>query len=70
MALSKSSLKSKIENELIAGGIVISGEFAQASVLAQAIANAVVDEINQNAQCAMSGANLHVIKIQRNQIVA
>lgn len=48
MALSKSALKSKIEAEMVKGGIVISGEFAQASVLAGAIANAVIDEITAN----------------------
>jgi len=57
MALSKSSLKTKIENELIAGGIVISGEFAQASVLAEAIANAVVDEVNQNAKANITSGS-------------
>lgn len=49
MPLSKSALKSKIEKEMVKGGIVISGEFAQASILAEAIANAVVDEIKANA---------------------
>lgn len=57
MALSKSSLKSKIEAELVSGGIVISGEFAQASVLAQAIANAVIDEINQNAKANITSGS-------------
>ncbi len=57
MALSKASLKSKIEAELISGGIVISGEFAQASVLAQAIANAVIDEINENAQADITSGS-------------
>ena len=50
MALSQASLKSKIETELTAQGLVLSGEFAMASKLATAIANAVVDEIKQNAQ--------------------
>ncbi len=49
MALSKASLKSKIETELTAQGFTLGGEFAMASKLAQAIANAVVDEITQNA---------------------
>ena len=57
MALSKSSLKSKIEAELVKGGIVITGEHAQASVLAQAIANAVVDEITQNAEANVTGGS-------------
>ena len=50
MALSKTSLKSKIETELTDQGFELSGEFAMASKLATAIANAVVDEIKQNAQ--------------------
>ena len=57
MALSKSALKSKIEAEMVKGGIVISGEFAQASVLAQAIANAVVDEIQANAEANVIGGS-------------
>ena len=57
MALSKKSLKTKIETELKAQGIVISGEHAQASKFAIAIANAVVDEITQNAQVQVTGGS-------------
>ena len=57
MALSKSGLKSKIEAEMVKGGIVIAGEHAQASVLAQAIANAVVDEITANALVDVQGGS-------------
>ncbi len=57
MALSKSALKSKIEAEMIKGGIVIAGEHAQASVLAEAIANAVVDEITENAEANVMGGS-------------
>lgn len=57
MALSKKSLKTKIETELQAQGIVIAGEHAQASKFAIAIANAVVDEITQNAQVAVTGGS-------------
>ncbi|EDM67290.1 hypothetical protein PE36_12627 [Moritella sp. PE36] len=57
MALSKSGLKSKIEAEMVKGGIVIDGEHAQASVLAQAIANAVVDEITANALVVVPGGS-------------
>ena len=57
MALSKSGLKSKIEAEMVKGGIVIAGEHAQASVLAQAIANAVVDEISVNALVVVPGGS-------------
>lgn len=57
MALSKTSLKTKIETELKAQGIVIDGEHAQASKFAIAIANAVVDEINQNAQVVVTSGS-------------
>ena len=57
MAINKSRLKSKIEAEMVKGGIVIAGEHAQASVLAQAIANAVADEITANAEVAVTGGS-------------
>ena len=64
MALSKSGLKSKIEAEMVKGGIVIDGEHAQASVLAQAIANAVVDEITANALVVVpSGSSAGQFKV-------
>ncbi len=50
MALSKVSLKEKLESELKAQGFVLEGEFAMAGKMAEAIANAVVDEITQNAK--------------------
>lgn len=49
MALSKSSLKAKIITEMNAQGMVTDGPFAKAGNLAEAIANAVVDEITANA---------------------
>lgn len=49
MAIDKDSLKQKIVTELNAKGFVTEGEFAMASQMAEAIANAVVDEITQNA---------------------
>lgn len=49
MALSKSALKSKIVKEMNARGFVTDGEFAKGADLAEAIANAVVDEITTNA---------------------
>ncbi|HHB1596100.1 TPA: hypothetical protein ACN976_004287 [Vibrio campbellii] len=49
MAISKASLKQKLETELKAQGFVLDGEFAMAGKMAEAIANAVVDEITQNA---------------------
>lgn len=55
MALDKTSLKTKIETELKAQGIVIDDEHAQASKFA--IANAVVDEITQNAEVPVTGGS-------------
>jgi hypothetical protein len=49
MALSKASLKERLITELQAQGFVTEGEHAMAQKLAEAIANAVVDEILQNA---------------------
>ncbi|MFQ5647485.1 MAG: hypothetical protein ACE5GM_11195 [bacterium] len=54
MALSKSSLKSRIITELAAQGFVTSGEHAWTEKFATAIANAIVDEIQQNAEVATS----------------
>ena len=49
MAISKVSLKQKIETELKAQGFMLDGQFAMAGMMAEAIANAVVDEITANA---------------------
>ena len=57
MALSSASLKSKIDQELVNAGFVIEGEHAQASAMAQAIANAIVDEITSNAVVVVSGGS-------------
>lgn len=57
MALSKASLKQKLETELKAKGFVLDGEFAMAGMMAEAIANAVVDEINQNAKANVKGGS-------------
>ena len=57
MAISKSSLKKKIETELKAKGFVLDGEFAMAGMMAEAIANAVVDEITQNAEVKVTGGS-------------
>jgi hypothetical protein len=54
MALTKSSLKQKLETELKAQGFELDGEFAMAGKFAEAIANAVVDEITQNAVANLS----------------
>ncbi|MCG7499386.1 hypothetical protein MHO82_21195 [Vibrio sp. Of7-15] len=57
MALSKESLKNRIEDELKAQGIVLDGEHARANIIAIAVANAVVDEINQNAEVAVNSGS-------------
>ncbi|MGR6834744.1 hypothetical protein [Aliivibrio wodanis] len=49
MPLDKGSLKAKIIKEMKGKGMVTEGEFAMAASLAEAIANAVVDEIMMNA---------------------
>lgn len=49
MALSKASLKERLITELQAQGFVTEGEHAMVQKMAEAIANAVVDEILQNA---------------------
>lgn len=57
MAITSASLKGKIESELENAGFVITGEHAQASAMAQAIANAIVDEITSNAQVVVAGGS-------------
>lgn len=57
MALSKTSLKQKLETELKAQGFVLEGEFAMAGMMAEAIANAVVDEITQNGKANVQGGS-------------
>ncbi|MEZ8693280.1 hypothetical protein AB4116_09450 [Vibrio splendidus] len=57
MALTKTSLKQKLETELKAQGFVLDGEFAMAGMMAEAIANAVVDEITQNAQVEVTAGS-------------
>lgn len=54
MAMSKASLKEKLENELQSQGFILTGEFAMAGKMAEAIANAVYDEITQNAKASIS----------------
>ncbi|WP_153446927.1 hypothetical protein [Vibrio algicola] len=57
MALSKSSLKDRILSELTAQGFVTTGNHAKSDEMAQAIANAVVDEIKANAKAAVSSGS-------------
>ncbi len=49
MPISNSSLKTKLIKEMNGKGMVTEGEFAKAADLAEAIANAVVEEITSNA---------------------
>ncbi|MDH5937971.1 hypothetical protein L8R84_17780 [Vibrio splendidus] len=57
MAISKASLKQKIEIELKAQGFVLDGEFVMAGMMAEAIANAVVDEITLNAKANITSGS-------------
>ncbi|MCZ2368212.1 hypothetical protein NI385_05015 [Vibrio parahaemolyticus] len=57
MAMSKESLKQKLESELEAQGFVLTGEFAMAGKMAEAIANAVYDEITQNAKADVTSGS-------------
>ncbi|EGR1202761.1 MULTISPECIES: hypothetical protein [Vibrio] len=57
MAMGKESLKQKLENELEAQGFVLTGEFAMAGKMAEAIANAVYDEITQNAKADVTSGS-------------
>lgn len=64
MALSKASLKQKIVTELQAQGFVTSGTHARSAEMAEAIANAVVEEITQNAQVLVTrGSSAGAYKI-------
>ncbi|MCG6389678.1 hypothetical protein K6U51_06010 [Vibrio fluvialis] len=57
MALSKSSLKDRIISELQSQGFVTEGEHAMVQKMAEAIANAVVDEIQANAKANVTGGS-------------
>ncbi|PTP30770.1 hypothetical protein [Vibrio splendidus] len=57
MAISKASLKQELEKELKAKGFVLDGEFAMAGMMAEAISNAVVDDIKQNTQMEVIGGS-------------
>jgi hypothetical protein len=56
MALSKAQLKARIVSEMEAAGATAQGEHSWVDRLAEAIANAVVDEITSNAQDSLGGA--------------
>jgi len=51
MALSKSSLKNRIETEMTAQGFNLTNPYCEASKMAEALANAIIDEITTNAVC-------------------
>ena len=57
MALSKGQLKSRIVSEMTAQGAKAEGEHSWVNRMAEAIANAVVDEIQQNAEVPVSGGS-------------
>ncbi|WP_302141740.1 hypothetical protein [Halomonas alkalicola] len=57
MALSKSSLEERVASELAALGATRQGEHSWVNRLAKAIANAVVDEIQSNAEVPVTGGS-------------
>ncbi|XAG86257.1 hypothetical protein MRM63_13785 [bacterium 19MO03SA05] len=57
MGLSKSSLKSKLVSELQAQGFETQGQYAMAAKMAEAIANAVIDEITENAEVSVTSGS-------------
>jgi len=57
MALSKSGLKAKIVSEFEAQGGKAAGEHSWVNKMAEAIANAVVDEVTANAQVTVAGGS-------------
>ncbi|OEF12746.1 hypothetical protein [Aliivibrio logei] len=64
MALDKGSLKAKIVKEMKGKGMVTEGEFAKAADLAEAIANAIYEEITANAEVIIDkGSSMGVYKV-------
>ncbi|WP_153448733.1 hypothetical protein [Vibrio algicola] len=57
MALSKTGLKQRILTELTAKGFTVSGEHSRNADYAEAIANAIVDEIQANAKAIVSSGS-------------
>ena len=57
MSLSKSSLKTRIVTEFESLGATAVGEHSWVNEFAEAIANAVVDEVQANAQAAVTGGS-------------
>ena len=57
MALNKASLKGKIVSNLKAQGFTTDGEHAFTAKMAEAIANAVIDEITSKGQVVVTGGS-------------
>jgi hypothetical protein len=57
MALSKSALKGRIVSEMQAQGATATGEHSWVNKLAEAVANAVVDEVQSNAEVPVAGGS-------------
>ena len=57
MALSESSLKGRIITEFEAQGATATGKHSWVEKMAEAIANAVVDEVQQNAEVPVTGGS-------------
>ena len=57
MSLDKAELKARITSEMVAQGATASGEHSWVSKMAEAIANAVVDEIHANAEVPVTGGS-------------
>ncbi|MEX0738173.1 MAG: hypothetical protein WD071_02415 [Pseudohongiella sp.] len=57
MALDKSALKGRIVSEMEAMGATSTGEHSWVERMAEALANAVVDEIQSNAQVPVTGGS-------------
>lgn len=65
MALSKSQLKSRIITEMEAQGATSTGPHSWVEKMAQALANAMVDEIQSNAQVPVtSGSSAGTYKVE------
>lgn len=57
MALSKAQLKNRIISEMQSQGATVTGEHSWVTRMAEAIANAVVDEVQANAQVPVTGGS-------------
>jgi len=57
MALSKSRLKSLIVSEMKTQGATATGQYSWVNRMAEAIANAVVDEVQSNAEVPVTGGS-------------